>query len=161
MASVKAEAGELDREEKEVVTPSDNNVSLQEFTAGASGYVEYTGVIKGESESNIMKRLKIFLKRQKKSDAIPSLRSADAFLLKQKTEEFNKGLSSISLNDIRDFKNLLKAGATTVCERMGIRKSVKSKQEPLSKIRIESDIARLSKESSRLDGWRKGKWKKD
>ena len=70
-------------------------------------------------------------------------------------------MSSISLNDIRDFKNLLKAGATTVCERMGIRKSVKSKQEPLSKIRTEIDIARLSKESSRLDGWRKGKWKKD
>ena len=66
MASVKSEARELDREEEEVVTPSDNNVSLQEFTTGASGYVEYTGVIKGESESNIMKRLKIFLKRQKK-----------------------------------------------------------------------------------------------
>ena len=70
-------------------------------------------------------------------------------------------MPSISLNDVRDFKNLLKAGATTVCERMGIRKSVKSQQEPLSKIRTEIDIARLSKESSRLDGWRKGKWKKD
>ena len=66
MTSVKSEAGELDREEEEVVTPSDTNVSLQEFTTGASGYVEYTGVIKVESESNIMKRLKIFLKRQKK-----------------------------------------------------------------------------------------------
>ena len=37
------------------MTQSDNNVSLQEFTVGASGYVEYTSVIKGESESNIMK----------------------------------------------------------------------------------------------------------
>ena len=44
---------------------------------------------------------------------------------------------------------------------MGIRKSAKPQQEPFWKKRIESDIARLRKGLSRLDGWFKGKWTKD
>ena len=42
---------------------------------------------------------------------------------------------------------------------MGIRKSIKPQQEPFWKRRIESDIARLRKDLSRLDDWFKGKWK--
>ena len=57
--------------------------------------------------------------------------------------------------------NLIKAGGTIVCVRMGIRKSVKSQQEQFWKRRIESDITRLRKDLSRLDDWFKGKWKKD
>ena len=56
-------------------------------------------------------------------------------------------MSSTVLNDISDFKNLIKAGATIVCERMGIRKSVQPQQEPFWK--------------RRLDDWFQGKWKKD
>ena len=67
----------------------------------------------------------------------------------------------ISLNDISDFTNLIKAGATTACERMGIRKSVKPQEELLPKRRTECDIARLSKDLSRPDDWLIGKWKKD
>ena len=89
------------------------------------------------------------------------MRSANAFRLKQETE-VTKAMSSITLNDISDFKNLIKAGAIKagVCERMGIRKSVKHQQEPFWKRRIESDIARLRKDLSRQDDWLKGKWKK-
>ena len=36
---------------------------------------------------------------------------------------------------------------------MGIKKSVKPQQGPFSKRRIESDIARLRKDLSRLDDW--------
>ena len=48
------------------------------------------------------------------NDPVPSLRSADAFRLKQETEEVNKAMFSITLNDISDFKNLIKAGANIV-----------------------------------------------
>ena len=44
--SVEVETEELDRAEEKIVTQSDDNVLLQEFTAGASGYVEnYTDII--------------------------------------------------------------------------------------------------------------------
>ena len=127
MEIVESITGELDAAEEEVVTLSDDNVLLQELTAGASGYVEDAGVIESESESGITKRLKLLLKNPK-NDPIPSLWSVDTFQLKHETEEVNKAMSSIMLNDISDFKNLIKAGATIVCERMGIRKSVKSQQ---------------------------------
>ena len=159
--SVESETGELDAAKEEVVIQSDDNVLLEKFTAGASGYVEDTRVIKSksDSENDITKRLKPLLKNAK-NDPILSLRSAYAFRLKLETDEVNKVMSSITLNDISDFKNLIKAGTTTVCERMGIRKSVKSKQEPFWKRRTENHIARLRKYLSRLDHWFKGKWKK-
>ena len=53
--------------------------------------------------------------------------------MKRETEEVNKAMSSIILNDISDFKNLIKADETIVCERMGITKSVKPQQEPFWK----------------------------
>ena len=64
-------------------------------------------------------------------------------------------MSSITLNDISDYKNLMKAGAISVCDRMGIRKSVESQQEPFWKRRTESDIVRLRKDLSRRDEWLK------
>ena len=64
-------------------------------------------------------------------------------------------MSSITLNDISDYKNLMKAGAISVCDRMGIRKSVKPQQEPFWKRRTESDIVRLKKDLSRRDEWLK------
>ena len=70
-------------------------------------------------------------------------------------------MSSTVLNDISDFKNLIKAGATIVCERMGIRKSVQPQQEPFWKRRTESNTARLRKDLNRPDDWFQGKWKKD
>ena len=48
------------------------------------------------------------------NDPVPSLQSADAFRLKQETEEVNKAMFSIILIDISDFKNLIKAGANIV-----------------------------------------------
>ena len=156
--SVECETGQLDRSNEEVVTQYDDNLLLQGFTVGASCCVEDTRV--SESASDITKRLKLLLKNPK-NDPIPSLRSTNAFRLKQETEEVTKAMSSITLNDISDFKNLIKAGAISVCERMGIRKSVKPQQEPFWKRRIESDITRLRKDCSRQDDWLKGKWKKD
>ena len=158
MDSVECETAELDRSDEDVVTQSDDNVFLQEFTAGASGCVEDTPV--RESASDVRKRLKLLLKNPK-NDPIPSLRSANAFRLKQEIEEVTKAMSSIALNDISDFKNLIKAGAISVCEKMGIIKSVKPQQEPFWKRRIESDIARLRKDLSRQDDWLKGKRQKD
>ena len=102
--SVECETGELDRSD-EVVTQSDDNVLLQEFTAGASGCVEDTRV--SESASDITKRLKLLLKNPK-NDPIPSLRSANAFRLKQETEEVTKAMPSITLNDISDLRTLSK-----------------------------------------------------
>ena len=131
------------RRRRLVVTQPDDNVLLQEFTARGSGYIEDTSVI--ENESDITKRLNLLVKKPQ-NDSIPSLRSTDAFQLKQETEEVNKAMSSITLNDISDFRNIIKAGATIVCQRMGIRKSVKPQQEPFWKRHIESDIARLRKD---------------
>ena len=68
-------------------------------------------------------------------------------------------MPSVILNDLSDFKNLIKAGAISVCERMGIRKSVKPQQQPFWKRYIESGITRVKKDLSRQDGWLKGKWK--
>ena len=158
MDSVDCETGELDRLDKQVLTHSDDNVFLQEFTAGARGCVEDTHV--SDSASDITKRLKLLLKNPK-NDPIPSLQSANIFRLKQETEKVTKAMSSITLNDISDFKNLIKAGAISVCEKMGIIKSVKPQQEPFWKRRIESDIARLRKDLSRQNDWLQGKWKKD
>ena len=123
---------------------------LQEFTAGASGCVEDTRV--SESASDITKRLKLLLKNPKNDP--------NAFQLKQETKEVTKAMSSITFSDISDFKNLIKTGAISVCERMGIRKSVKPQQEPFWKRRIESDIARLRKDLSRQDDRLQGSWKK-
>ena len=49
-----------------------------------------------------------------KNDPIPSVRCADTFQLKQETEKVTKAVSSITLNDINDFKNLPKTGAISV-----------------------------------------------
>ena len=54
-------------------------------------------------------------------------------------------MPSIALNDINDFKNIIKGAATVVSEKMRIRKSPKPLQEPFCKRRIESDIARFRK----------------
>ena len=53
--------------------------------------------------------------------------------MKRETEEVNRPISSIILNNISDFKNLIKADKTIVCERMGITKSVKPQEEPFWK----------------------------
>ena len=84
------------------------NVLLQEITIGASGYVEDAGVIESECESDVTKRLKQLLKNPK-NDPVPSLPSANTLRLKQETQEITKAMSSITLNDISDFKNLIKA----------------------------------------------------
>ena len=94
--------------------------------AEASGCVEGAGV--SESASDITKWQKLSLKTPK-NDAIPSLRSTNAFWLKQETEEVTKAMSSVTLNDISDFKDLIKAGVVSVSERMGTRKSVPPQQE--------------------------------
>ena len=54
------------------LTQSDDNVLSQEFTAGASGYVEDAGVI--ESGSDITKWLKRLLEKPQ-NDPVTSLRS--------------------------------------------------------------------------------------
>ena len=82
MDSVECESGELDRADEEVVTQSDDNLLLQEFTAGAIGFVEDTRVNEGASDKK--KRLKLLLKNPK-NEPIPSLQSANAFRLKQET----------------------------------------------------------------------------
>ena len=55
--SVEAVAGDFDTAEEEVVTQSADNALLQEVIGRASGYVEDTGVIQSESESDLMKWL--------------------------------------------------------------------------------------------------------
>ena len=86
MDNIECETGELDRSDEEVVTQSDDNVLLQEFTAGASGCVEDTHVSK--SASDIRKRLELLLKNPK-NNPIPSLRTANTLRLKQETEMKN------------------------------------------------------------------------
>ena len=105
MDSVECETGELGRADEEVVTQSDDNVLLQEFTTGTSGCVEDTRV--SESLSDKTKRLKLLLKTPQ-NDPIPSLPSANAFRLKQETEEVTKSMPSITLNDISDLRILSK-----------------------------------------------------
>ena len=147
--------GELDRADEEVATQSDDNVLLQEFTAGASDYFEDTGVIESKSKSDITKRQKLLLKNPK-NNSVPSLRSANAFRLKQEKEEVTKAMSSITFNDLSDFKNFIKTGAISVLKEWG-QKIKRLQQEPFWKRRTESDIARLRKDLSRQDDWLKGK----
>ena len=90
------------------MTQSYDDALLWVFTARASGYIKDASVIGKESESDITEQLKRLLKNLK-NDPIPSLRSADAFWLGRETEEVDKAMSSITLNDISDFKNLIKA----------------------------------------------------
>ena len=141
--SVGCGSREFDRADEEVVTQ--DNVLLEEFTAGASGCFQDTSV--SESASDITKRLKQLLKNPKK-DPILSRRSANVFRLKQETEEVSKAMSIVILDDISNFKNLIKDGAISVCERMGIRKSVKPQQKLFWKRCIESNIERLRKDMS-------------
>ena len=72
--SAESETGELEAAEEEVVTHSDDKGLIQEFIAGASGYVDDAGVIESDSESNKTKWLKLLLKKPK-NDPILSLRS--------------------------------------------------------------------------------------
>ena len=104
--SVECETGKLDRADEEVVTK--DNVLLQELTARARGCVEVTGV--SEIASDINKRLKLLLENPK-NDPTPSVKSANAFRLKQEEEEVTKAISSVTLNALSEFKNLIKAGA--------------------------------------------------
>ena len=60
---------------------------IQFFTAGVSGCFEGAVVIESESESDITKQLKL-LSKNPKIDPILSPRSADAFQLKQGTQEY-------------------------------------------------------------------------
>ena len=143
MESVGCGSREFDRADEEVVTQ--DNVLLEEFTAGASGCFQDTSV--SGSASDITKRLKQLLKNPKK-DPILSRRSANVFRLKQETEEVSKAMSIVILDDISNFKNLIKDGAISVCERMGIRKSVKPQQKLFWKRCIESNIERLRKDMS-------------
>ena len=128
---------------------------LQEFTVGASDYLEDTGVIESKSKSDITKRQKLLLKNPK-NNSVPSLRSANAFRLKQEKEEVTKAMSSITFNDLSDFKNFIKTGAISVLKEWG-QKIKRLQQEPFWKRRTESDIARLRKDLSRQDDWLKGK----
>ena len=114
--------------------------------ADASGYFEDTDVY--DSANDITKRLKLLLKSPK-NDPIPSLGSANAFQLKQEIEEVNKVMSSVTLNDISGFSNLIKASAVSVCKIMVMRKSVKSQQESFWKRCTERDITRLRNDLSR------------
>ena len=68
-------------------------------------------------------------------------------------------MSSITFNDLSDFKNFIKTGAISVLKEWG-QKIKRLQQEPFWKRRTESDIARLRKDLSRQDDWLKGKWKK-
>ena len=115
VGTVESGTGEPDTAEEEIVTQSDDNALLQGFTARASVYVEDT--------NRLTKPLKLLLKIPQ-NDPIPPLRSADAFRLRQEAVEVNKAKSSITLNNISDFNNLIKADATIVCDRMGIKKYV-------------------------------------
>ena len=63
--SVEIETGELDVVEVEVVAQSNDNILLQEFTTGVSGYIACTGVIESQNESDITKRQKLLLKNPK------------------------------------------------------------------------------------------------
>ena len=123
----KNETGELHATGEDVMAKSDH-VLLHEVTAGTSRYVEDARIIESDNESDITKRLKR-LQKNPINDTIPSLWSADAFQIKREIEEVDKAMSSIILNDISDFKNLIKAYVTIVCERMGMAKSVKQQQD--------------------------------
>ena len=71
-------------------------------------------------------------------------------------------MSSITLTDISDFKNFIKAAATIVCERFGIRKSTNPPpKKTFWKRHIEIEIAGLRKDLIRPGIWFKGRWKND
>ena len=62
------------------------------------------------------------------------------------------------MKNLDELKNLLRAGARLVCNKVGVIANKTECKEPYWKRRIEDGIARLRKDLSQIDDWFKGRW---
>ena len=72
----------------------------------------------------------------------------------------NEILKNIRFNNIDNIRDVIKAAAILVSERVGVKRKIEQKQkDPFWKRRIENDIGKLRKDLSRIEAWFKGNWK--
>ena len=79
--------------------------------------------------------------------------------LRSETAKVNGVLKHIEKKNITETRDLLKAAAVVICERLGVKDTTATRGErPRWMRRIEGDISRLRKDLSRLDAWSKRLW---
>ena len=81
--------------------------------------------------------------QENSSDPIPSLQGIDALKCKSTVSKVNDIISSIRVKTLDELKNLLRAGARLVCNKVSVIANKKDVKEEHWKRRIEDDIARL------------------
>ena len=88
-----------------------------------------------------------------------SLRNVNKLELSSETANVNGVLKQFETKNITETRDLLKAAAVVICERLGVKDTPTTRRErPWRMRRIEGDIRRLRKDLSRLDSWSQGLW---
>ena len=111
-----------------------------------------------EEENAIVSRIKE-IRMQGNIRTVKSLRNINKLELRSETAKVNGALKHIETKNITETRDLLKAAAVVICERLGVKDTTVTRGErPWWMRRIEGDISRLRKDLSRLDAWSKGLW---
>ena len=111
-----------------------------------------------EEENAIVSRIKE-VRMQGNIRTVKSLRNINKLELRSETAKVNGVLKHIETKNITETRDLLKAAAVVICERLGVKDTTVTRGErPWWMRRIEGDISRLRKDLSRLDAWSKGLW---
>ena len=97
--------------------------------------------------------------QENSSDLILSLRGIHALKVKSAVSEVNDIICKMRVKNLDELKNLVRAAARLVCNKVGVIANKKEFKEPYWKRRIEDDIARLRKDLSQVEDWFKGRWK--
>ena len=91
--------------------------------------------------------------------SVKSLRNVNKLELKSGTAKVSGVLKHIETKNITETRDLLKAAAVVICERLAMKDTTTTRGErPWWMRRIEGDISRLRKHLSRLDAWSNGLW---
>ena len=111
-----------------------------------------------QEDNELVSRLKEIL--QTDLNNVPSLRTIDSAKVKAETKKINEILKNVRCKNIDNIREVIKAAAILVSERVGVKRKTEQKQkDPFWKRRIENDIGKLRKDLSRIEAWFKGNWK--
>ena len=111
-----------------------------------------------QEDNDIVSRLKEIL--QTDLNNVPSLKTIDSAKVKAETKKINEILKNVTFTNIDNMRDVIKAAAILVSERVGVkRKTAQKQKDPFWKRRIENDIGKLRKDLSHIEAWFKGSWK--
>ena len=136
---------EYDPVEGSGVTPV-TEVGVEQNHPAADGAMEGTDELHQNDDTQSIRTMI----QENSRDPIPSLRGVDLLKVKSTVSEINH-ISNIRVKNLNELKNLLRAGARLVCNKVGVIANKKECKEPYWKRRIEDDIARLPKDLSQTD----------